>query len=142
MLGVFAPVQVLIFVLTGVALAYLWASQTGAANKRVVLFWFWTQCALSLAWSFCFFVLHSPAWSYAAVMILWCAIVALMWTGSRLSRRAFWFLTPLFFWVTFTSSLTFAILSFNILRSESAQMDADPRNANSPADPPIIVRGK
>ncbi len=138
----FAPVQLLIFVLAGLGLASLWASQIQTANKRVVLRWFWTQLVLSLAWSIAFFVLHSLAWSYAIVMTLWCIVVALLWTGSRLSRRAFWFLAPLFFWVTFTSSLTFALLSFNILKQETARMDADPLNSNSAIDPPIIVRAK
>ncbi|RYX85312.1 tryptophan-rich sensory protein [bacterium] len=136
----FAPLQILIFALAGIGLAYLSASQAPAARKKVVLNWFWAQLILSISWAICFFILHAPAWAYTMIMLWWCAVFALLWTGSRLSRRAFWFLTPLFFWVTFASSLTFAILSFNVLRQASAGMDSDPRNRNSPAEPPIIVR--
>lgn len=138
----FAPLQVFIFLLAGAGLSYLWASRSTDASKRVVLTWFWIQLVLGVAWSFCFFVLHSSAWGYVVVMLLWCAVVALLWTGSRLSRRGFWFLAPLFFWATFASSLTFAILSFNVLRDETARMDADPANANAAIDPAIIVRKK
>lgn len=136
----FAPIQFVIFLLAGAGLSHLWASRSTDASKRVVLTWFWTQLALGVAWSFCFFVLHSSAWGYFVAMLLWCAVVALLWTGSRLSRRAFYLLVPLFFWATFSSSLSFAVLSFNALREETASMDADPKNANSAIDPSIIVR--
>ena len=136
----FAPIQFVIFLLAGAGLSYLWASRGVDASKRVVLTWFWTQLALCVAWSFCFFTLHSSAWGYFVAMLLWCAVAALLWTGSRLSRRAFYLLVPLFFWATFSSSLSFAVLSFNALREETASMDADPKNANSAIDPSIIVR--
>lgn len=138
----FVPAQLGVFALMGVALSFLQASQLHSERKRVVLTWFWVQLALLLAWSVAFFTLHSPSWGYGIALTLWCALVALLWTGSRLSRTAFYFLVPLFLWVTFASSLNFAILSFNVLRQETAEMDADPRNANSPIDPSIIVKKK
>lgn len=138
----FTPVQLMVFALMGTAFAFLQASSAPLPRKRVVQYWFWIQLVLNLAWSAAFFAVHSASWGYAIGIVLWCAVVALIWTGSRLSRTAFYFLVPLFLWVTFTSSLNFAILSFNVLRQETAEMDADPRNANSPIDPSIIVKKK
>ncbi len=138
----FAPVQLLVFLLMGAALGHLWASRAPEARKRIVLRWFWAQLALGILWVLCFFSLHSVGLGYTVIMLWWCAVVALLWTGSRLSRAAFLLLLPLFAWVTFASSLNFAVLSFNVLRQTSAQMDADPGNSNSPANPPIIVKKK
>jgi benzodiazapine receptor len=138
----FVLMQLLACVFMGAALAYLWASRAPDARKRVVSGWFWAQLALGLLWVLCFFTLHSAGLGYTVIMLWWCAVVALLWTGSRLSRTAFWLLVPLFAWVTFASSLNFAILSFNVLRQTSAQMDADPTNRDSPANPPIIVKKK
>lgn len=137
-----APLQLLVFLLTGAAWAYLASSRAPFERKRIVLRWFWAQMAIGLLWSLCFFGAHSSGLGYTVILGWWCAVVALLWTGSRLSRAAFFLLVPLWAWVTFASSLNFAVLSFNVLRQTSAEMDADPRNANSPADPPIIVKKK
>lgn len=138
--ALFAPFQIVVFALMGLALSFLWASWAPAERKRVVMFWFGAQLVLNLAWSASFFVMHSASWGYGIALVQWCAIVALIWTGSRLSRMAFYFLVPLFLWATFTSSLNFAVLSFNVLRQEVHEMDLDKRNANSPIDPSIIVK--
>ncbi len=133
-------IQILVGLCTGAALAFVLASRMVTARKRVVLSWFWAQLILGLVWNGCFFGLQSLAWGYAVVMVWWCAVVALIWTGSKTARAAFWLLVPLFAWVTFASSLNFSLLSFNVLRQKLAIMDADPRNANTAMDPPIIVR--
>ena len=135
-----ALLGIVVALLSGLAGAHLWAARAPQARSQVVRSWLWIQLALGLGWSAAFFGLHSAGWGYAVIMTWWCAVVALLWTGSRLSKMAFWLLLPLWMWVTFASSLNFAVLSFNVLRAESAEMDADPRNANSPADPPIIVK--
>ncbi len=137
-----APLQLLVFLLAGAGWAFLSASGAPFERKRIVLRWFWAQLALGLLWALCFFGAHSSGWGYTVILTWWCAVVALLWTGSRLSRTAFFLLLPLFGWVTFASALNFGILSFNVLRQTSAEMDADPRNGNSPAEPPIIVKKK
>ena len=133
-------VQLLVFLVMGASLAQLWAVQAPIARKKVVLTWFWTQLVFGVLWNISFFGLHSIGWGYTLIMVWWCVVAALLWTGSKISRAAFFLLLPLALWVTFASSLTFAILSFNVLRQSSAQMDADPRNRNSPAEPPIIIK--
>ncbi len=137
MLGV---LQVAVALATSFAWAHLAASRAPQARRDVVMAWFWAQLALGLAWSAAFWAGHSQGWGYALVFCWWIAISALMWTGSRLSKTAFWLLVPVWLWTTFASSLNFAVLSFNVMRETSAAMDADPRNANSPADPPIIIK--
>jgi len=139
-MAVLALLQLLIWPCAGVALAHLWATHYLEESKKVVLTWFWVTLALCLAWSGAFWAFKSSGWGYTFVMCAWIAASALLWTGSKLSRTALFLLVPLWVWITFASSLNFAILSFNTMRQISAEMDSDPRNANSPADPPIIVR--
>jgi len=141
-IAVLVGLQLLIWPCAGVAWAHLGASGMMEGSKKVVLTWFWITLALCLVWSASFWAFKSAGWGYTVIMCAWCAAVALLWTGSKLSRTAFFLLVPLWVWITFASSLNFAILSFNTLRQVSASMDADPRNANSPADPPIIVQKK
>lgn len=139
-LWVLSLLQLLAFAFMGASLAHLWAARAPLARKKVVLSWFWTQLVLGILWNGFFFGLHWIGWGYAVIMVWWCIVAALLWTGSKVSRAAFFALLPLAVWVTFASSLTFSMLSFNILRQSSAQMDSDPRNRNSPAEPPIIIK--
>lgn len=129
---IFAPIWTVLYALMGVALAYLWAAPPGAVGRVWALRWFWIQLALNLAWSAAFFGWRAPALGYFVICVLWCAIIGLMWTGSRVARPTLWLLLPYLAWVTFASSLNFGILSLNVLRPKIEKMDQDPKNADAP----------
>ena len=76
--------------------------------------------------------MRAPAAGYAVICLLWFAIVATMWTGTRAAKPVVWWLLPYLLWVTFASALNFGILSLNVLKEKVEVMDADPANANSP----------
>lgn len=129
---VFTPVWIVLYAMMGVALAYLWAAPPNAVARVWALRWFWIQLALNFSWSAVFFGWRAPAAGYAVICVLWCAIVALIWTGGRAARPTVWLLLPYLLWVTFASALNFGILSLNVLKEKVEVMDADPANANAP----------
>lgn len=125
---VFSPVWITLYAMMGAALAFLWAQPAGSQTRTWALRWFWAQLGLNVAWSFAFFGWRSPGWGYIVIVALWCAILALLWTSSRVARPATWLLVPYFLWVTFASALNFSILSINVIKPRVERMDADPRN--------------
>lgn len=121
---VFAPVWTVLYAMMGCALAYFWASPPGAEGRVWSLRWFWMQLGLTVVWSLTFFSLRAPAVAYMVVLTLWMVVLCLLWVGSKTARPAFWLLLPYFLWVTFASTLNFAILSLNVLRPKVEAMDA------------------
>ena len=114
--------------LMGVALSSLRAAPATQRAKRVTMAWFWSQLGFALLWAALFFAWRSPAWGYFTVFCWWLALAGLLWTGSKLSRRAFWLLVPTFLWVTFASALNFSILSLNVLKPKTEELEAMPTN--------------
>jgi translocator protein len=127
---VFGPVWTVLYALMGCALAWLWASPAGSSNRAWSLRWFWIQLVLNVAWSLTFFGLRAPAAGYCIILMLWLAIIGLLWTASKTARPTLWLLLPYFLWVTFASTLNFGILSFNVLKPKVQAMDANPKNQN------------
>ncbi len=129
---IFAPVWTILYAMMGVALAYIWAAPPNSVGRTWALRWFWIQLALNFAWSAVFFGMRAPAAGYAIICLLWFAIVATMWTGTRAAPPVAKWLVLYLVWVTFASALNFGILSLNVLKQQVAIMDADPDNANLP----------
>lgn len=141
----FAPLWLLLFVLSGAALGLVWATGnqvTGgwAPRTKRALVCFWVQLALHVAWSAAFFGARSPGWGYAVIILLWLAVFATLWIFSKIARAAGWLLVPYFAWVTFASALNFGILSLNVLRPTVQQMDDDPRNGDKDMKPGATLR--
>jgi len=71
------------------------------------------QLILNMAWTPLFFGAGQYGLAFAEIIVLWLVIVlniALFW---RISRLAAWLLVPYLLWVTYASSLNFAIWQLN-----------------------------
>ena len=124
----FGVVSLALYLSLAGVLAYLWAAPLSNPTRLWALRWFWVQLGVSVAWSGALFALRSPGWGYLTICLLWFALLALLWTGSKVSRAATILLLPYFAWTTFASCLNFGILGFNVLKPKVEKMDADPRN--------------
>ena len=89
----FGPVWTLLYILMGIALAFIWHSNHPAKNKAILLFAF--QFALNLAWSFIFFNQHLIGWALAESLLMFVAIVLTIFSFYKINKTGhhYFFLT-------------------------------------------------
>lgn len=101
---VFGPVWSVLYTLMAIAAWLVW-KQGGFAAQNKPLTVFLVQLALNAAWSPIFFGLQRPDLAFAAILLLWLAIIATGWTFRPVSRPAAWLLVPYLAWVSFAAVL-------------------------------------
>lgn len=110
---VFGPVWTTLYLMMALAAWLVWR-RAEWTTSRTALAMFTAQLVLNLAWSGLFFALRNPASALADILLLWCAIVATIWSFQRISAPAAGLLIPYLLWVTYASALNGAIWSMNI----------------------------
>lgn len=71
------------------------------------------QLILNMAWTPLFFGAGQYGLAFAEIAVLWLVIVLNIVLFRRISRPAAWLLVPYLLWVTYASSLNFAIWQLN-----------------------------
>lgn len=106
---VFGPVWTTLYVLMGVAAWRVWRSRQDDVAVRV----FAIHLFVNAAWSLLFFGARRPDLALADMVVLWAAIVWLMWRFAAVDRVAAVLLTPYLAWVSFAAALNLAIVRLN-----------------------------
>ncbi len=109
----FGPVWTALYVMMALAAWLVWR-QAGWAAGRTALGLFAAQLILNAVWSGLFFALRSPASAFADILLLWCAIVATLWSFGRVSAVAAGLFIPYLLWVTYAATLNGAIWRMNV----------------------------
>jgi benzodiazapine receptor len=109
---VFAPVWSILYLLMAVAAWLVWR-RAGWPGSLTALVLFFVQLALNAVWSGLFFQLHSPGSAFLEILLLWCAIVATLWSFGRISGWAAGLFAPYLLWVTFATILNGTIWRMN-----------------------------
>ncbi len=138
--GNFHLLWVLFYALLGAALGIVWAHGAKNGREKRALVWLAALLVMAVAWNAVFFGLRAAGASYALAIVLWLCAAATLWLGSKISRAAGWLLVPCVLWITYVSSLNFAILSLNFLKPAVNQMDKDPRNGPANSKPGATLR--
>ena len=107
----FGPVWTLLFLAMGIALYQIWTKKKSLLHKS--LHWFWAQLLLNLVWSFLFFGLKNPLFSFTEIIFLWFAIYKTIQTFYKINRPSGLILVPYLAWVSFASLLNIAIFWLN-----------------------------
>jgi len=107
----FGPAWTLLYALMGIALFLIWESK--AKNKTTAYMYFYIQLFLNLLWSFIFFYFKLPLSAFIEIVALWGFILATIAVFTRISKPAGWLLVPYVLWVTFASTLNFAVWWLN-----------------------------
>lgn len=108
----FGPVWTMLYVLMGIAAWLVWRAR-GFAGAGAALVIFVIQLIVNALWTWLFFVWHRGALAFAEIMLLWLLIAANIILFSRTSRTAAALLLPYLAWVSFATTLTFAVWQRN-----------------------------
>ena len=109
---VFGPVWTTLYVLMPISAWLIWRQYSWAGGGPALMLFF-GQLALNAAWSGIFFNARLPGVAFAAITVLWLAILFNMIVFYWLLPLAAWLLLPYLLWVTYTGYLNFEIWRLN-----------------------------
>lgn len=105
----FGPAWTLLYTLMAIAAWLVW-KRVGFGRPLKLYF---VQLALNAAWTPIFFGAHQLGWGLFEIVALWIAILMTLLTFRRVNPTAGWLFMPYLAWVTFATSLNFAIWRLN-----------------------------
>jgi tryptophan-rich sensory protein len=112
---IFAPVWITLFTLMGISLYLVWSKGLEKKKVKIAISIFAAQLVLNIIWSILFFGLHSPAYAFAEIIILWIAIALTIFKFSKISRNATLVLLPYIIWVSIAAYLNYSIWILNVM---------------------------
>ena len=109
---IFGPVWTLLFTLMGVSLYLVWTS-SNSNIKLIALIFFVIQFFFNVAWSYFFFGLGNPLYSFIEILFLLVLIFLTAFYFFKVNKIAGYLLIPYFLWVSFAAFLNYSILRLN-----------------------------
>ena len=109
----FGPVWTILYILMGLALAWILAEGWQKKEVRIAALVFLVQLVLNVLWSWLFFGVQNLAWATGEILVLWVAICATMYLFYRIRPFAAYLLVPYILWVSFASFLCATIWMLN-----------------------------
>jgi len=106
---VFWVVWPVLFVLMALSATIVWESKKSLWRKAFI-YTFGANLVFNSFWSAIFFGFRNQCMALADLFLVWVTVIALMWLGLRVSRKAVWLLSPYFLWVTLVGA--FSISAF------------------------------
>lgn len=116
---IFGPVWTVLYILMGVAVYLVWSSysKTGEEKEKkgikVAIGLFVFQLFLNAAWSVVFFGFQNLELALFNIILLWIAIILVMFVFFKISRLAAYLLIPYILWVSFAIYLNYSIWVLN-----------------------------
>jgi len=110
---VFGPVWTTLFILMGIALYLVWTKGWKKDEVKIGIYFFSAQMVLNILWSFLFFYLQKPLYSFIEIIILWLAIFGTILTFYKVDKRTLYLLLPYILWVSFAAFLNLTIYLIN-----------------------------
>lgn len=110
---IFAPAWTILYVMMGIAFAYVWDDKTedGLKSKAIKLFLF--QLVLNLIWTPIFFYFQQPMIALGVIILLLAMIILTMIAFRNVDNKPFLLLIPYFLWVCFATCLNASIVYLN-----------------------------
>lgn len=109
---VFGPVWTLLFTLMGIALYLIWTAPSSKI-RLIALVLFGIQFLFNIAWSYLFFGINKPLFSFIDILFLLGFIVATGFYFFKVNKTAGYLLIPYFLWVSFASFLNYNLWRLN-----------------------------
>jgi tryptophan-rich sensory protein len=109
---IFGPVWTLLFTLMGISLYLVWVSPSSNI-KMIALILFGIQFLFNIAWSYLFFGLNKPLWSFIEILLLLVWIIITAFYFFKVNKTSGYLFIPYFLWVSFASFLNYSIWKLN-----------------------------
>ena len=109
---IFGPVWTLLFTLMGISLYLVWISPSSNI-KLIALTLFVIQFIFNITWSYLFFGLNNPLWSFIEILFLIGFILVTIFYFFKVNKTAGYLLIPYLLWVIFASFLNYSIWKLN-----------------------------
>lgn len=109
----FGPVWTVLYLLMGIAFAFVLAQGMHLRNVQAAAAVFLVQLVLNVLWSYLFFGGEMIGAAAVEIVVLWVAICATMYLFYRIRPVAAYLLIPYLAWVTFATVLTVTIWMMN-----------------------------
>ncbi len=105
---VFPIVWNILFFLIALSLYFAWL-KAKKKQKRIVALVFGINLFLNALWSYLFFELKNPDYSFSELTLLWISIWFMIAVTRRIDKKAAWLLVPYLAWVLFAGVLNYLI---------------------------------
>jgi tryptophan-rich sensory protein len=109
----FGPVWITLYTLMGIAAFLVWRKGLESKKVQLALLIFLVQLVLNTLWSILFFGMHWPLGGLFDIILLWFAILLMIFTFKDISKPAAILLIPYILWVTFALVLNFELWRLN-----------------------------
>jgi translocator protein len=109
---IFGPVWTVLYILMGISLYLVWQTAPGQ-ERTMAMAAFFIQLLLNFAWSFLFFYFKRIGLALTGIIILWCAILVMMFLFYRIKPLTAWINVPYILWVSFATVLNAAYYRLN-----------------------------
>lgn len=109
----FGPAWTTLYILMGVSLFLVLKEGWERRDVRIATGIFCIQLFFNGLWSFLFFGIPSPLLGLVCILILWCLILWMIITFSRISKIAAYLNIPYIAWVSFATVLNASIYLLN-----------------------------
>jgi len=110
---IFAPAWTILYVLMGIAFAYVWDDKTDDGLKAKALKLFIYQFLLNLIWTPVFFYFKQPMAALVIIIVLVGMLLLTMNAFRNVDSKPFLLLIPYFLWVCFATCLNASIVYLN-----------------------------
>jgi len=105
---VFPIVWNILFFLIALSLYFAWINSK-KKQKKIVAFVFGINLLLNVFWSFLFFYLKRPIFSFVELILLEISIIIMIFVTKKIDKKAAWLLVPYLLWVLFAGVLNYLI---------------------------------
>lgn len=110
---VFGPVWTLLFTLMGIAFYLIIKNGINSREIKLAALFFIFQFVLNVLWSYLFFGLENPMYSFVEIIFLWIMILATILSFYKVNHVAAYLLIPYILWVSFAAFLNYSIWRLN-----------------------------
>jgi tryptophan-rich sensory protein len=107
----FGPVWLTLYTLMGISLFWVW--EKGFQKNIKALYIFGAQLFLNALWSILFFGFQLKFYSLVEIAMMWIAIVVMIFSFFKISRKAGLILIPYIIWVTIALALSYYVWFLN-----------------------------
>jgi len=111
---IFAPVWISLYLLMGISGYLVWKKGARKKEVRIALILFFIQLALNSVWSILFFGLHLILAAFIEILLLWIAILFMIFKFWPVSKTAALIQIPYILWVSFAAVLNFSFAVLNV----------------------------